>query len=97
MNVDKKLVEEIAHLARLEFRDQESERIINELNRMLNFIEKLNELDTSETEPLIYMNEETNVLREDEAKTDISRQDALRNAPRHDSDYFRTPKVVERK
>ena len=63
---------------------------------MLGFIEKLNELDTTDVEPLIYMSDEVNVLREDDVKHDISQDDALKNAPKHDSDYFKVPKVIEK-
>ena len=63
---------------------------------MLGFIEKLNELDTTNVEPLIYMSDEVNVLREDDVKHDISQDEALKNAPKHDSDYFKVPKVIEK-
>jgi aspartyl-tRNA(Asn)/glutamyl-tRNA(Gln) amidotransferase subunit C len=91
--IDKNTVDRLAHLARLEFADQEKDRIVNEMNRMLTFIEKLNELDTEHVEPLIYMNDEVNVLREDVAKETITQKEALSNAPQKDSDYFRVPKV----
>ena len=95
--VDKDTVEKIAHLARLEFNDAEKEEIIKDLNNMLAFVEKLNELNTDGIEPLVYMTDETDHLREDEVKTEITQKEALQNAPKHDSDYFKVPKVVERK
>ena len=70
---------------------------MNDMNRMLDFVNKLNELDTSNVEPLIYMTEETNVLRDDVVKQEITQKEALKNAPKHDSFYFRVPKVVEKK
>ena len=60
-------------------------------------MESLNELDTSNVEPLIYMTEEKNVLRRDESRQEISHEDALKNAPKKDSDYFRVPKVIDQK
>jgi aspartyl-tRNA(Asn)/glutamyl-tRNA(Gln) amidotransferase subunit C len=97
MKIDNRIVDELAHLARLEFESRQKDEIIKDLNRMLEFVEKLNEMDTSNVEPLVYMNEETNVLREDQPQSSITQKEALKNAPRHDSDYFRVPKVVEKK
>lgn len=97
MKIDKKTVDKIAHLARLEFTTNESkEAMVKDMNNMLGFIEKLNELDTSNVEPLIYMSDEVNVLREDEVKVEITQEEALKNAPKHDSDYFKVPKVIEK-
>ena len=97
MKIDKELVDKIAHLARLEFNDEQKVKIESDLNRILDFMESLNELDTTNVEPLIYLSEETNVLRKDELKQEISHEDALKNAPKKDSDYFRVPKVIDQK
>ena len=67
------------------------------MNRMLSFVEKLNELDTKGVEPLIYMTDESNVLREDVVKETITQKEALLNAPKKDSDYFKVAKVIEQK
>ncbi|OFY86303.1 MAG: asparaginyl/glutamyl-tRNA amidotransferase subunit C [Bacteroidetes bacterium RIFCSPLOWO2_12_FULL_35_15] len=96
MKIDNETVDKIAHLARLEFENEAKEQIIKDMNNMLAFVEKLNELDTSNVEPLIYMNEEVNVLREDEVRHYITQDEALKNAPKHDSDYFKVPKVIEK-
>lgn len=93
--IDLKTVDEIAHLARLEFSDAAKAGILNDMNRMLRFMDKLNELDTAQVEPLIYMTSEKNILRADEPQTTISQKEALKNAPRKDSDYFKAPKVIE--
>lgn len=93
--IDIKTVDEIAHLARLEFNDEAKGEILNDMNRMLAFVDKLNELDTDNVEPLIYMTEERNVLREDEVKVTVTQQEALKNAPKKDSDYFKVPKVID--
>lgn len=95
MEITDRTVDELAHLARLHFEGEEKERIKNDLNRILGFMEKLNELDTEGVEPLIYLSEEINVLRDDVAKRTITQQEALKNAPQRDSDYFKVPKVLK--
>jgi aspartyl-tRNA(Asn)/glutamyl-tRNA(Gln) amidotransferase subunit C len=94
MIIDEQLVDELAHLARLRFEDEARTEIMNDLNRMLSFVEKLNELDTDEVAPLVYITEEVNILRKDEVKVEITHAEALLNAPAKDSDYFRVPKVI---
>lgn len=93
--IDIKTVDEIAHLARLEFSDEAKGEILNDMNRMLAFVDKLNELKTDDVEPLIYMTEERSVLREDEVKVTLTQAEALKNAPKKDSDYFKVPKVID--
>jgi aspartyl-tRNA(Asn)/glutamyl-tRNA(Gln) amidotransferase subunit C len=95
--ITKDTVDKLATLSRLEFNGKEKEEILSDLTRMLDFVSKLNELDTTGVEPLIYMNDEKNVLREDVVKKDVTQKEALSNAPRKDSDYFKVPKVVEKK
>jgi len=63
---------------------------------MIAFVEKLNELDTTGVEPLLHMSDEVNVLREDEVKGSISREEALKNAPLHDEQFFKVPKVIRK-
>jgi len=92
--IDLKTVDEIAHLARLEFSEEAKKGILTDLNRMLSFIDKLNEVNTDSVEPLIYMTEEKNILRADEPEKTISQKEALKNAPKKDSDYFKAPKVI---
>ncbi len=93
--IDIKTVDEIAHLARLEFNDEAKGEILNDMNRMLVFVDKLNELNTDAVEPLIYMSNETNILREDEPVKTVTQAEALKNAPKKDSDYFKVPKVID--
>ena len=90
------MIEKLAHLARLKFNDEEKKAIKNDLQRMIAFVEKLNELDLEGVEPLIHMSDEINVLREDEIKGSISREDALKNAPLHDEKFFKVPKVIKK-
>ena len=96
MQIDNVLVNRLAELSKLEFDSAEKERIKGDLQGILNLIEKLNEVNTDGVQPMIYMNEEVNVLREDEVKGEVSKQDALLNAPQKDSDYFRVPKVIRK-
>ena len=90
-------VDKLANLSRLEFDGKEKDGIINDLNRMLDFISKLDELDTTNIDPLIYMNDQKNILRPDVVKQSISQADGLKNAPKKDSDFFKVPKVVGKK
>ncbi len=96
MQIDNETVNKLATLARLEFDEPGREAIREDLQRILGFIDKLNELDTTEVEPLIFMHEEKNVLRNDESALTITQQEALKNAPDKDSDYFRVPKVLSK-
>jgi aspartyl-tRNA(Asn)/glutamyl-tRNA(Gln) amidotransferase subunit C len=97
MKIDSKTVDKLADLAKLEFDEASKEEIITDLNRIVSFVEKLNEMDTSNVEPLIYLTEDTNVMRADVVKQEISQQDALKNAPKRDSDYIKVPKVIDKK
>lgn len=97
MKINEELVDKLAHLARLEFNDSQKVKIEEDLNRILSFMDSLNEVDTSNVEPLIYLTEEKNVFRADVIKQDITHKDGLKNAPKSDSDYFRVPKVIEQK
>jgi aspartyl-tRNA(Asn)/glutamyl-tRNA(Gln) amidotransferase subunit C len=96
MEVNDELVDKLAHLARLKFEAGEKEEIKNDLQKMIAFVEKLNELDTSGIHPLTHMTDEVNVLREDEVKGSISREEALKNAPIHDEKFFKVPKVIRK-
>ena len=96
MEVNDALINNLAQLARLEFNDAEKDEIKNDLQKMIAFIDKLNELDTTGVEPLLHMSENVNVLREDEVKGSISREDALKNAPIHNDQFFKVPKVIKK-
>lgn len=95
MSVTKKDVDYMAHLARLELKDEDAEGLKEDMNKILGYMEKLNELDTSDVQPLEHVTEQPTILRKDEAKQPLSHEDALKNAPDADSDYFRVPKVIE--
>ena len=72
------------------------EEIKKDLNDILAFVEKIESVDTEGVNPLIYMNEDYNVLRPDEVSHTIDHEEALRNAPQKDSDYFKVPTVLNR-
>ena len=95
MKIDNSTVDKLADLAKLEFDAESKKEIVKDLSRVLDFVGKLNELDTENVEPLVYMTDETNVLRKDEVVQEITQQDALRNAPKKDSDYIIVPKVLQ--
>lgn len=96
MEVNDELVEKLAHLARLKFDDADKVSIKNDLQKMIQFVEKLNELDTTGVEPLLHMSSNVNVLREDEIKGSISREEGLKNAAMHDDQFFKVPKVIKK-
>ena len=95
MSTDIQTIRGLAHLARLEFNETKEQEMLSDLNKILNWMDKLNELNTDHVEPLIHMTEEVNVMREDVAKNTVTHEEGLRNAPKKDSDYFRVPKVME--
>lgn len=96
MEVNDAMVDKLAHLARLKFNEEEKQEIKTDLQRMISFVEKLNELDLDGIEPLLHMSDEMNVLREDVIKGSVSRTEALKNAPSHDDEFFRVPKVIKK-
>lgn len=96
MEVNDALVEKLSRLARLRFTDEEKSVIRHDLQRMIGFVEKLNELDLDKIEPLIHMSQEVNVLREDEVQGSVNRELALKNAPHHDEQFFKVPKVIKK-
>ena len=96
MDISDKLIDKLADLAKLDFEGEEKERIKQDMTKVLTFIDKLNELDTTGVEPLIFMSDSVNVLREDVVEQTITHEEALKNAPKKDSDYFRVPKFIDK-
>ena len=96
MEITNKLIQDIAALAKLEFDEQSAKQMKADLEKIIGFVDKLNEIDTEGIEPLIYSSGEVNVLREDEVKAVISQVEALKNAPEKDSDYFKVPTVLKK-
>ena len=93
MKIDIETVDKLARLSKLEFNAEAKEKMIADLNKMLDFVGKLDEIDTTGIEPLIYLTEEGLPLREDISSHEITQAQALKNAPKKDSDYFKVPKV----
>ena len=96
MIINEELIGDIAHLARLEIHSSEQEDILADLNKILTFMDKLNELPTEGIQPLVYMGNESDVYRQDEVKIELSTIQALQNAPKHDTEYFRVAKVLNK-
>lgn len=96
MKIDSELVDRLAELARLEFDEHAKESLKKDLQKILGLVEKLKEVNVDGVEPLIYMTDEKNVLRNDEVKDTVSKDEALQNAPQRDSDYFKVPKVIKK-
>lgn len=94
MKIDDKTIDHLAKLSRLSFDPEAKARIKSDLEGILDLVNKLDELDTTGVAPLIHMTPGTNVLRNDEVKEFITKEEALSNAPKKDSDYFKVPKVI---
>lgn len=95
MEVTDEMVKNLADLSRLTFNDQEKEDIKKDLQRMISFVEKLQEVDTSNVEPLLHMSESVNIYREDNIQGSMEKSAALNNAPMSDENYFKVPKVIK--
>lgn len=95
MQVDKTLILKLEKLARLKLSESERGKIQGDLNNILQMVGKLEELDLDGVEPLIYINEEVNVLRADEIKHQVDREAALSNAPDRNDEHFKVPKVID--
>ena len=96
MEVNNKLIQDIAKLSKLEFNKSSNEKMKKDLKKILAFVDKLNEIDTENIEPLVYLSEEENVLRPDQISKSLTQKQALINAPQKDSDYFKVPTVLKK-
>jgi aspartyl-tRNA(Asn)/glutamyl-tRNA(Gln) amidotransferase subunit C len=96
MKISLETVEHIAHLARLEFEGEKKIAIQQDMENIIAFMDKLSEIPTENVEPLIFMTDEYNKLREDVAVVTLTQDEGLKNAPKKDSDYFRIPKVLDK-
>ncbi len=95
MNISEERVEQLAKLARLKFEGADKDQIREDLDKILDMCESLKQVNTDGVEPLIYMTETQTELRDDNVVQEISKDQALKNAPKADSDFFRVPKVIE--
>ena len=96
MKINKKLISDLAKLAKLNFDEKSSKAMQNDLKKIIGFVNKLSEIDTDNVDPLIYLSEEINVLRKDNLTSNLSQEEALKNAPKKDSDYILVPKVIKK-
>jgi aspartyl-tRNA(Asn)/glutamyl-tRNA(Gln) amidotransferase subunit C len=96
MQVVDALIDKLSRLAMLDFDAAETEEIKADLEKMIGFVDKLKELDTTGIEPLLHITSEINVLREDVPGNMISKEEALQNAALHNKDFFLVPKVIKK-
>jgi len=96
MQVDDALIDKLSKLAMLQFNDEERAEIKSDLEKMIGFVDKLKELDTTGVEPLLHMSNNTDILRQDIPGNMINREEALQNAPVHNEQYFKVPKVIKK-
>ena len=96
MKINKEIITKLSGLSKLKFNKEEAELISEDLSKMVNFINQLNELETDGIEPLIHMNEEVNSWREDKLDDILDQEKALANSPVKDSTYFKLPKVLDK-
>ncbi len=95
MTIDQDLILRLENLARLQLSEEERQQIMGDLNNILQMVEQLQEIDTSNVEPLVYLTDRVNVMRSDEVKHQLNRKDALKNAPDANEEYFKVPKVID--
>lgn len=94
MKITNEIVRKTAHLARLQFDEAQERAMVTDLQKMVDWVDKLQEVDTDGVEPLTGMSFETNQFRDDVVKNHLSPEKIFKNAPKHDSSYFRVPKVI---
>ena len=96
IKVTQDLIDNLSELSKLNFDQKQSQQIKFDLEKMLEFVNTISQIKTDNVEPLVYVNEETKLLRKDEVKDPLSQADALKNAPEKDSDYFKVPVVLKK-
>jgi len=95
MKITLQEVEHVARLARLALSEEEKEQMRSQLDRILAYMEKLNQLDATGVEPTSHVIPMTNVLRDDVLAPSLDREEALRNAPDRQEGFFRVPRIIE--
>jgi aspartyl-tRNA(Asn)/glutamyl-tRNA(Gln) amidotransferase subunit C len=96
MKVTDEMIDHLAHLARLEFSGDEKTELKQDLEKMIGFVEKLKEVDTTGIEPLMHITDAVNILRDDEVQKNITKEEVLLNAPKTDGNFFVVPKVIKK-
>lgn len=95
MTVKKEDVKHIARLSKLRLNEKEIEEFTEDMNQILDYVKKLEKIDTSKVEPLSHPLEGLNVFREDKLQKSIDREAALKNAPERTEEFFKVPKVIK--
>ena len=95
MKLNRKDVEHVALLSRLELSEKELDKFTGQLDAILEYIDVLNQVDTSAVEPMAHVLEIRNVMRSDEVQPSLPREAALQNAPDAEDGFFKVPKIVE--
>lgn len=96
MKIDISEIERLAELSRLRLNNEEKNAAREDMERIIGFIDKLQQVDTTGIEPLVHVNNHVNVLRDDVESQSVNKEDALKNSPSHDSDFFKIPKVLKK-
>lgn len=96
VKITDELLEKLARLSGLRFEEEEKSSIRGDLEKMIGFVDKLNELDLSGTDPLLHITNNVNEWREDESGHMLGQEEALRNAGLHDGQFFKVPKVINK-
>jgi aspartyl-tRNA(Asn)/glutamyl-tRNA(Gln) amidotransferase subunit C len=96
MKITKKTLHQVAHLARLHIKEEEEDKLLEDMSKILDWVDQLQEVDTTGVQALTHMTEERSVLREDIVDQPMSREESLKNAPSTDGQYFKVPKVLKR-
>lgn len=94
MKISKNEVEHVANLARLNLSDDELETMTGQLDTILSYVDKLEELDTSEVKPTTHVFSVSNAFREDEVKDSLSQDEAVKNGPEQNGEFFQVPRVI---
>ena len=94
MAIDIETIKKVAHLARLELTAEEESQLSVDIEQILDWINQLDEVDTTGIEPVIHMHQNINSYREDIPNNDLTREEALVNAPQKDDEYFKVVKVI---
>ena len=96
MEINEAIIDKLAYLSRLEFNPEEKKELQADLQHMLNFVNKLNELNTEGVEPLLHITSNNNVLRADVSMQNFTTEEALYNAAKKDESFFKVPKVIKK-
>ena len=95
MSITSADIDKIANLAKLDLSEAEREKFASQLSDIISYVEKLNQLDTKDVEPLAHVNDLMNVYREDESRPSMDKEDVFKNSPQNDNEFFLVPKVIK--